>query len=191
MVDVEPLWCSCIGPVTTWIRQDRFHHLLLCLWKLFYHVSLLQEHNTLLSHWYGDTLCLLLFTTYLTQKSELPISWLPPGLYGLVSTLMFHHWTCSYVQCQCAKIQWHSTGPIPTPCTHFDVIHDDLLGPLPPSQGFNYLLTCVDCFPSAGGRKLSPSLLSPQKLYSSSFPRWLDLLQAACAQWLNLPLKSF
>ena len=56
-------------------------------------------------------------------------------------------WTRSCVQCQRAKIQKHTTTPLssfPTPDARFDVIHIDLVGPLPPSRGYTYLLTCVD-----------------------------------------------
>ena len=28
----------------------------------------------------------------------------------------------------------------------FDRVHIDIVGPLPPSKGFTYLLTCIDCF---------------------------------------------
>ena len=58
-------------------------------------------------------------------------------------------WTRSCVRCQRAKIQRHSTAPFssfPTPAACFDVIHIDLVGPLPQSRGFTYLLTCVDRF---------------------------------------------
>ena len=58
-------------------------------------------------------------------------------------------WTRSCVQCQRAKIQRHSSAPLssfPTPDARFDVVHIDLVGPLPPSKGFTYLLTCVDRF---------------------------------------------
>ena len=58
-------------------------------------------------------------------------------------------WTRSCVQCQRAKIHRHSTAPLspfPTPDVRFDVVHIDLVGPLPPSRGFIYLLTCVDRF---------------------------------------------
>ena len=37
-------------------------------------------------------------------------------------------------------------SPFPTPDARFDVVHIDLVGPLPPSRGFTYLLTCVDRF---------------------------------------------
>ena len=58
-------------------------------------------------------------------------------------------WTRSCIQCQRAKIQRHTATPLstfPTPDVRFDVVHIDLVGPLPPSQGFSYLLTCVDRF---------------------------------------------
>ena len=56
-------------------------------------------------------------------------------------------WTRSCIQCQRAKIQRHTIAPLssfPTPDARFDVVHIDLVRPLPPSQGFTYLLTCVD-----------------------------------------------
>ena len=67
-----------------------------------------------------------------------------PGINADVRRL-----TRSCIQCQRAKIQRHSTtllSPFPTPDARFDTIHIDLVGPLPPSRGFTYLLTCVDRF---------------------------------------------
>ena len=58
-------------------------------------------------------------------------------------------WTRSCIRCQRAKIQTHSRAPLssfPTPAARLDVVHIDLVGPLPPSRGFTYLLTCVDRF---------------------------------------------
>ena len=55
--------------------------------------------------------------------------------------------TC--LQCQRSKIQRHAVTPSSTfdkPDTRFDNIHLDIVGPLPSSNGFTYLLTCVDCF---------------------------------------------
>ena len=34
----------------------------------------------------------------------------------------------------------------PTPDRRFDHVHIDIVGPLPVSQGNNYILTCIDCF---------------------------------------------
>ena len=58
-------------------------------------------------------------------------------------------WTRSCVHCQRAKVQRHTTAPhtpFPAPNSRFDVIHIDIVGPLPTSRGFTYLLTCVDRF---------------------------------------------
>ena len=56
-------------------------------------------------------------------------------------------WTRSCIQCQKAKVHRHThTAPSPfhTPDAHFDFVHVDLVGPLPTSKGYTYLLTCVD-----------------------------------------------
>ena len=56
-------------------------------------------------------------------------------------------WTRSCIQCQRAKIQRHTAAPLstyPTPNARFDVVHIDLVGPLPSSRGYTYLLTCID-----------------------------------------------
>ena len=58
-------------------------------------------------------------------------------------------WARCCIQCQRAKVQRHTITPlaqIPMPDTRFDVVHIDLVGPLPPSHGYTYLLTCVDRF---------------------------------------------
>lgn len=58
-------------------------------------------------------------------------------------------WTRSCIKCQRAKVQRHTVAPLspfPTPDARFDTVHIDLVGPLPPSRGFTYLLTCVDRF---------------------------------------------
>ena len=58
-------------------------------------------------------------------------------------------WTRSCIQCQHSKVQWHTVTPLPTfptPSVCFDKIHLDIVGPLPPSRGYTYLLTCIDHF---------------------------------------------
>ena len=58
-----------------------------------------------------------------------------------------HWWTCSCIQCPCAKLHRHSTTPLSsfsTPDARVSVVHVDIVGPLPPSHGYTYLLTCVD-----------------------------------------------
>ena len=58
-------------------------------------------------------------------------------------------WARSCLQCQRAKNHRHSAAPLATfatPDNRFDHVHIDLVGPLPPSNGCVYLLTCVDRF---------------------------------------------
>ena len=57
------------------------------------------------------------------------------------------HLTHSCMQCQCSKVQRHTTTLVlafTEPDRHFDMVHVDIVGLLPPSQGFTYLLTCID-----------------------------------------------
>lgn len=56
-------------------------------------------------------------------------------------------WTNTCVECQRAKVHRHTKAPLeafPVPERRFDHVNVDLVGPLPSSQGFTYLLTMVD-----------------------------------------------
>ena len=56
-------------------------------------------------------------------------------------------WTRACHTCQQFKIHRPVKPPFqffPAFAAQFDSIHADLVGPLPPSQGYNYLFTCVD-----------------------------------------------
>ena len=56
---------------------------------------------------------------------------------------------CTCIQCQRSKVQRHTVTPLfsfPTPDARFDTVHINLVGPLPPSKGYTYLLTWVDQF---------------------------------------------
>ena len=58
-------------------------------------------------------------------------------------------WARTCVACQRAKVSQHTVAPLmslPMPPKRFDGLHVDLVGPLPESQGFTYLLTIVDRF---------------------------------------------
>ncbi len=58
-------------------------------------------------------------------------------------------WARSCLHCQRSKFHRHTTAPLgtfTTPDARFDRVHIDLVGPLPPSNGCAYLLTCVDRF---------------------------------------------
>ena len=57
--------------------------------------------------------------------------------------------------CQCSKVQRHTVTPLSTFATldaRFYSVNLDIVGPLPPSKGFIYFLTCIDrftCLPEA------------------------------------------
>ena len=58
-------------------------------------------------------------------------------------------WAKTCIQCQSSKIHTHIKSPLETfnvPHRRFDHIDVDLVGPLPPSDGFTHLLTIVDRF---------------------------------------------
>ncbi len=58
-------------------------------------------------------------------------------------------WTRNCPRCQRAKVQRHTVTPLvafPDDAARFDKIHVDIIGPLPPSRGYTYLLTCIDRF---------------------------------------------
>ena len=58
-------------------------------------------------------------------------------------------WARSCLQCQRSKVHRHTVTPLgtfATPDARFNHVHIDLVGPLPPCQGYSYLLTCVDRF---------------------------------------------
>ena len=58
-------------------------------------------------------------------------------------------WSRVCIQCQASNIQTHIKAPLKTfsvPARRFEHINVDLIGPLPPSQGFTYLITIVDRF---------------------------------------------
>ncbi|GFY77331.1 retrovirus-related Pol polyprotein from transposon 412 [Trichonephila inaurata madagascariensis] len=55
--------------------------------------------------------------------------------------------TC--LQCQHSKVAWHTRseiGKFELPSSRFEHVHIDLVGPLPPLDGFRFCFTCVDRF---------------------------------------------
>src|SRR5699024_8022481 len=59
------------------------------------------------------------------------------------------NWTRSCISCQKSKVHRHATSPVSSctpPTQRFQRVHIDLVGPLPLSQGYKYLFTCVDRF---------------------------------------------
>ena len=58
-------------------------------------------------------------------------------------------WTRACLACQLSKVHRHTLSPLATfqvPGVRFDNIHIDIVGPLPPSNNYSYLLTCIDRF---------------------------------------------
>ena len=58
-------------------------------------------------------------------------------------------WAQTCLPCQRSKVQRHTVTPLSTftpPDARFNNIHLDIVGPLPTSNGFTYLLTCNDRF---------------------------------------------
>ncbi|VDN36996.1 unnamed protein product [Dibothriocephalus latus] len=56
-------------------------------------------------------------------------------------------WARSCPSCQRNKVHRHNKSPpgtFPSPDACFSHVHLDVVGPLPPSNGFTHLLTCVD-----------------------------------------------
>ena len=57
------------------------------------------------------------------------------------------NWADTCVECQRSKVHRHTKAPLAhflVPERRFDHVNVDLVGPLPPSHGFTYLLTMVD-----------------------------------------------
>ena len=58
-------------------------------------------------------------------------------------------WAQTCLQCQCCKVHSHtrqSLNTFATPYARFDHVPVDIVEPLPPSCGYAYILTCMDCF---------------------------------------------
>lgn len=59
------------------------------------------------------------------------------------------NWSRGCLQCQRAKIFKHNRaefGTFQPTESRFEHVHLDIVGPLPPSEGYQYLLTCIDRF---------------------------------------------
>ncbi|GBM02800.1 hypothetical protein AVEN_51988-1 [Araneus ventricosus] len=58
-------------------------------------------------------------------------------------------WARTCLKCQQARVLRHTRskhGDFVPPSARFEHVHIDLVGPLPPSEGFGYCLPCVDRF---------------------------------------------
>ncbi|GFU33919.1 retrovirus-related Pol polyprotein from transposon opus, partial [Nephila pilipes] len=60
-------------------------------------------------------------------------------------------WAKTCMRCQKCKVNRHTKskfGVYQIPDGRFSVVHIDLIGPLPPSEGMEYCLTCIDRYSS-------------------------------------------
>ena len=58
-------------------------------------------------------------------------------------------WAKTCIECLPSKIFCHTVTPLSTfatPDEWFNMVHIDIVGPIPPSNGFRYILTCIDRF---------------------------------------------
>ena len=58
-------------------------------------------------------------------------------------------WTRACLSCQLSKVHRHTLSPLssfPVLDARFDNVHIDIVGPLPLSNSYSYLLTCIDRF---------------------------------------------
>ena len=59
------------------------------------------------------------------------------------------NWTKNCLKCQSSKINRHTISPngtFPPVSSRFEHVHVDIVGPLPSSNGYKYIFTCVDRF---------------------------------------------
>ena len=75
--------------------------------------------------------------------------WVWKGMQSDIS-----RWCKECTSCQTSKVTRHTVPElweIPVPSRRFTEVNIDIVGPLPPSQGFRYLLTMID--PPPGGSR--------------------------------------
>ncbi|BHF71607.1 hypothetical protein SprV_0401466700 [Sparganum proliferum] len=89
-------------------------------------------------------------------------------------------WTRACLGCQRSKIQRHNKVPIgtfPGPGARFSHVHLDIVGPLPPSSGCSYLLTCVDRFTRWPEAIPLPDIAAPT-VVKAFLSRWVAIFGA-------------
>ena len=85
-------------------------------------------------------------------------------------------WARSCEKCQEAKVHRHITAPrgtFLTPDARFDHLHIDIVGPLPPSQGFRYLLTVIDRF-TRWPEAIALTDITAESIASAFISRWVS-----------------
>ena len=86
-------------------------------------------------------------------------------------------WARQCLQCQTSKVHRHIHSPMGTfsePDARFSHVHLDIVGPLPPSQGYSYLLTCVDRF-TRWPEAIPIAFITAESICQAFVDRWVSL----------------
>ncbi|BHF67248.1 hypothetical protein SprV_0301027400 [Sparganum proliferum] len=89
-------------------------------------------------------------------------------------------WTRLCLCCQRNKVQRHnksSSGKFPSPDARFNHVHLDVVGPLPPSNGYTHLLTCVDRYTRWPEAIPLPNVQA-ENIVKAFVSRWVAILGA-------------
>nr|VZI50957.1 unnamed protein product [Spirometra erinaceieuropaei] len=89
-------------------------------------------------------------------------------------------WARSCLSCQRNKVQRHtksSPGTFPSPDARFSHVHLDVVDPLPPSNVFTYLLTCVDRYTRWAEAIPLPNVQA-QTIVKAFVSRWVAMFGA-------------
>ena len=85
-----------------------------------------------------------------TSRKTMPVSTLSSSEFvWLYMHKDINNWCKLCLDCHQSKVSQHTRAPLQDftePNCRFDHLHVDIVGPLPPSQGFTYLFTVIDRF---------------------------------------------
>nr|VZI32176.1 unnamed protein product [Spirometra erinaceieuropaei] len=89
-------------------------------------------------------------------------------------------WARSCLSCQRNKVQSHNKSPrgtLPSPDARFSHVHLDVVGPLPPSNGYTHLFTCVDRY-TRWAEAIHLSNVQAETIVKAFVSRWVAMFGA-------------